>query len=300
MKRKQITAILMSAILTVSSCMPMNGISAMAAETAGAGGTEVAAEVEADTAADTEAEETAVDEPEQEPAVVEEPEQVEEPAATVEPAQPETTETEDDGEPAEGSGDEAASEAAATDEPAVTEEPAEPEEPAAVEQEEQDKEESEEVKAQNEAKKMHSEEFESAVDIAAGESLEVTVEQYSRYYIFRFTPDVSGTYRFYSESDKDTFVILYDENHNFIVNDGDSGDGYNFSLERDFVKGHTYYFVTQGEYGCDSTYTVHLELVRLDTLSVEGSTKRTVEVTCPVTGPDITMAAPVFCLKLQA
>ena len=285
MKRKQITAILMSAILTVSSCMPMNGISAMAAETAGAGGTEVAAEVEADTAADTKAEETAVDELELEPAVVEEPTQVEEPAATVEPAQPETTETEDDGEPAEGSGDEAASEAAATDEPAVTGEPAEPEAPAAEEPEAQDKEESEEVKAQNEAKKMHSEEFESAVDIAAGESKEVTVEQYSIYYIFRFTPDVSGTYRFYSESDKDTFVVLYDENHNFIVNDGDSGDGNNFSLEREFVKDHTYYFVTQGEYGCDSTYTVHLELVRLDTLSVEGSTKRTVEVTCPVTGP---------------
>ena len=48
MKRKQITAILMSAIMTVSACMPMNGISAMAAETAGAGATQVAAEAAAE------------------------------------------------------------------------------------------------------------------------------------------------------------------------------------------------------------------------------------------------------------
>ena len=45
MKRRQVTAILLSAILTVSSCMPMGSISAMAAENAGAGGTEAAAEI---------------------------------------------------------------------------------------------------------------------------------------------------------------------------------------------------------------------------------------------------------------
>ena len=72
MKRKQITAILMSAILTVSACMPMNSISAMAAENAGAGATEVAAEA------------AAAQEPQQEPAA----EPTQEPAAepTQEPA----------------------------------------------------------------------------------------------------------------------------------------------------------------------------------------------------------------------
>ena len=82
MKRKQITAILMSAILTVSACMPMNSISAMAADKAGAGATEVAAEA---TAAQESA--AAVQEPEAEPAA--------EPA--VEPQQPETTGTGDTG-----------------------------------------------------------------------------------------------------------------------------------------------------------------------------------------------------------
>ena len=68
MKRKQITAILMSAILTVSACVPMNSISAMAADKSGAGATEVAAEA----AAAQESTETAQEpeaEPTQEPAV---------------------------------------------------------------------------------------------------------------------------------------------------------------------------------------------------------------------------------------
>ena len=46
MKRKQITAILLSAIMTVTACMPMNSISAFAAESSGAGNTETAAVVE--------------------------------------------------------------------------------------------------------------------------------------------------------------------------------------------------------------------------------------------------------------
>ena len=75
MKRKQITAILMSAILTVSACMPMNSISAMAADKAGAGATEVAAEA-------TAAQESAAAVQEAEAAPATEP--------PVEPQQPET------------------------------------------------------------------------------------------------------------------------------------------------------------------------------------------------------------------
>ena len=46
MKRKQITAILLSAIMTVTACVPMNSISAFAAESSGAGNTETAAVVD--------------------------------------------------------------------------------------------------------------------------------------------------------------------------------------------------------------------------------------------------------------
>ena len=84
----------MSAIMTVSACMPMNSISAMAADKAGAGATEVAAEA---TAAQESA--AAVQEAEAEPAVEPTVEPTQEPAAepAVEPQQPETTETGDTG-----------------------------------------------------------------------------------------------------------------------------------------------------------------------------------------------------------
>ena len=68
MKRKQITAILMSAIMMVSACMPMNSMQALAAENADASGTAAVAAVEeeqADSAQDTaEVEEPQAAEPE--------------------------------------------------------------------------------------------------------------------------------------------------------------------------------------------------------------------------------------------
>ena len=60
MKSRQVTALLLSAIMTVSACMPMNGISAFAAENTGAGSTETAAVVEPES--EEEAEETGAEE----------------------------------------------------------------------------------------------------------------------------------------------------------------------------------------------------------------------------------------------
>lgn len=84
MKSKQITAILLSAVMTISACLPMSGITAFAAETtAGEGNTEIAA----------------AEEPEEEPAEEAEPEnaepaqEVQEPSAETEDA-PETEEPE--------------------------------------------------------------------------------------------------------------------------------------------------------------------------------------------------------------
>ena len=47
MKRKQLAAIVLSAIMAVSACVPVNGISAAAAENAGAESTEASLAVEA-------------------------------------------------------------------------------------------------------------------------------------------------------------------------------------------------------------------------------------------------------------
>ena len=56
MKKKQLMSILLSAVMTVSACLPSTGISALAAENAEVGSTEIAAEV-------TEANENTQDEP---------------------------------------------------------------------------------------------------------------------------------------------------------------------------------------------------------------------------------------------
>lgn len=316
MKRKQITAILMSAIMTVSACMPMNSISAMAADKAGAGATEVAAEAVAaqeSAAAVQEAEA----EPQNEPAS--EPQQ--EPA--VEPMQPETTEIGDTdsedkkddpdetsvntdggqtgdgeltgtGETAEESGINATSETAATDEPAMTDEPAA--DPAADSDEVDpaadpdavdsaavdpaDKEETDEkVKAGKPAKKAGYMEFGSAVSISPGDSVEVSVTAGSPYYIFKFVPDKSGVYRFYSTSNEDTYVTLYDEITEQLATSDDSSDA-NFDFEYEYRKGNTYYFQTQQYSGDYATYTVHLEAVDVHTLDVEGDMDESVAVTC--------------------
>lgn len=44
MKKKQLMSILLSAVMTVSACLPSTGISALAAENAEVGSTEIAAE----------------------------------------------------------------------------------------------------------------------------------------------------------------------------------------------------------------------------------------------------------------
>ena len=90
MKRKQITAILLSAVMTVSACMPMNGISAFAAESAGEGNTEIAAAEEQEEEPAAEAEpETA------EPAMEEQEELSGETEVAAEPEEAETEEAEE-------------------------------------------------------------------------------------------------------------------------------------------------------------------------------------------------------------
>ena len=302
MKRKQITAILMSAIMTVSACMPMNGISAMAAETAGAGGTEVAAEVDADAGADTDAEEATVEEPKQEPAEDPAQEQAENPAVTAEPAepaQPESAVDGDDGETAGGSGAAMTSETAATDENAEieesganeetadTEEPAESDKTSAEDLEEKEEiTDAEEIETENEVKNANEDDFDSAVDIAPGDSVFVSLNEDSPYYFFRFVPDTYATYRIYSDGEGvgDPFVTLYDADYNELA-ENDDYENMHFSLEYALRAGHTYYFRVNNTFNTECGFTVYLEKLSEHTLYVEGDEEETVEVTCPVTDP---------------
>ena len=76
---------------------------------------------------------------------------------------------------------------------------------------------------------------------------------------YAFTPDVSGTYRFWGFSNNyiDTYGILYDSNGNEIVSDSYSGSSGHFAIERYLEAGQTYYFVAKHNYDtCMFTVTL--------------------------------------------
>lgn len=60
------------------------------------------------------------------------------------------------------------------------------------------------------------------------------------YAYFAFTPSVSCTYIFYSETDEDTYGHLYDADMNELARDDDSGGSRNFCVAYDLVAGTTY------------------------------------------------------------
>lgn len=272
MKSKQITAILLSAVMTVSACLPMNGITAFAAETtAGEGNTEIAA---------------AVEEPEEEPAEEAEPEtaepaqEVQEPSAETEEPETEEPETEEP-ETEEPEAEEAETEEPEdeTAEPEVNEEEApadstdtveevaeepEEEETAAPAEAESDKEDAaqesagkqddaeeiiEKEKAETEkgkeAKKsgdLTGSSFENAIDLEVGSSYDAVVSKQDPYVYLRITPDEISYYRIYSRSDNgdDTCATLYNADRSEIAYNDDD-EGYQFGFNTLLAAGRTYY-----------------------------------------------------------
>ena len=240
MKRKQITAILMSAIMTVSACMPMS-MPTLAAENAGASETAAAATVEAE----PEAGETV--DPEPAPEITPEAPTGEEPGSEPQGTEPEDPAPSDDGEDdKEVSGDAATtsvededSAIGATEGSTSADSEIAAEDPDAADQtaeDQKDGEEKEEVQKEKPAQKAQEGDFNSAEDIYVGDSRYVSVTSSSPYHYFRFTPEEAGTYKFYAESDDDTCARLYDEDYCEI---GYSDDDYgtNFCFETTFEAG---------------------------------------------------------------
>lgn len=69
-----------------------------------------------------------------------------------------------------------------------------------------------------------------------------SLTQNEPYVYYAFNVPVTGSYTFYSFSDIDTYGYLYDSNWNQIMYDDDSGNGNNFSITAQLMKGNTYYF----------------------------------------------------------
>ena len=260
MKRKQITAILMSAIMTVSACMPMNSMQAMAAENAGASGTAAEAAVTAeqpDEAQDTgESEEPQVIEPETPAPTVTGDENGENSGNSVsaedtgdkngaasEDATVGDTGDADEGsiEVAEGGNSEiteiGGTDAAAGEEAELTHDGLGKD---AIE-------ETEEETAKKDAKKLEdptNEDFANAAVIEPGNTWSVSLNEEHLFEIYRFTPEESGYYTIVSSGDGyvDNFVELYDEDYNWFEQDDDDNDNGHFKLKTYLEQGYTYYY----------------------------------------------------------
>lgn len=97
-------------------------------------------------------------------------------------------------------------------------------------------------------------------DIQAGDEFELTNETNAQAFWFRFTPEVSGTYSFSSESeDADPYCSLYDAVGE-RVHGSDDANNMDFDLVYYFEADETYYFEACNGYS-ESAFKVSLERV---------------------------------------
>ena len=315
MKRKQLAAIMLSAIMAVSACVPVNGISAAAAENAGAESTEASPVVEVlNEAAESvteegvpnaqeETSEASAEEAEVAEASAEEEEEAEAPAE-------EEEETEDVSAAEEAVDEAAAGEAAAEEESPTAEDsaeaPAEEDEPAAeapageetASAAEEDPAAGASAAATPEAhsaqvieedareevslpalRAMQPEDFENAGKIFAGDEKDDEAFGSNDHVVWKFTPDETGSYRFSSDSTHPMYLVIYDADHNEIVHDG----GYRYSIEQYFREGTTYYLAAELAYPEDRdtflfSILITLEQLEIPDLYVEGYSDERISV----------------------
>ena len=250
MKRKQITAILMSAIMTVSACMPMS-MPTLAAENAGASETAAAATVEAEPEAGE------IVDPEPAPEITPDSPTGEEPGSEPQGTEPEDPAPSDDGEDnKEVSGDAAttsaededsaigATEGSTSDNSEISTE--DPNTANQIVEDEEVTENGQEVDTKNQPKRSSAffYDFDEAEDIFVNDTRTVSVTSSEPYYIFRFVPDQTGKYVFYSESSYDTEVAVYAESGENIANSNYYDEDTDFRVVVDLNKGEEYHFAT--------------------------------------------------------
>ncbi len=103
--------------------------------------------------------------------------------------------------------------------------------------------------------------------ISAGTNASVSASANERYTYFKFVPEVSGDYVFYSYGNEcnggyiDVYGGLFDADMNRIDYDDDGSDNRNFYISYYFEAGRTYYFGAANylTYTYDTYYTVRLE-----------------------------------------
>ena len=79
-------------------------------------------------------------------------------------------------------------------------------------------------------------------EISEGVKNETTLDAGAKTAIYRFVPQETGTYHFYSVESGDTYGAIYDASQNLIKEASDDGNsGVDFSIETELTAGETYY-----------------------------------------------------------
>ncbi len=280
MKSQKVIALLLSTALSISTCVPLGSITALGAE---AGTTAQAVEVQeevsdsAESAESPEEEEASATE---ETVAADEQEAASQETATEETENTEenvTDEVEDDSnesadeteaavpaqeaespEADDNTGSEEADTAASEETAVPAEEPVQSENvenstditaPALTE--------TVETEAQNSVDASASVDFSNAEEIKAGESHKVDITEEGGSVLFRFVPEETAAYSFYSdENSGDPRASLYDADKS-LIGTWDDQNGNNFYIQRTFEKGETYYFEAE-MYSGTGSYSAHL------------------------------------------
>ena len=97
-------------------------------------------------------------------------------------------------------------------------------------------------------------------DISAGETKDVDIISGGSKAYFRFIPDETATYSFYSSGEGDTYGELLDAEMNDIDSDDESAGNGHFLIRRELTAGSTYYFVARYYYSYHTgSFTVTLQ-----------------------------------------
>ena len=82
------------------------------------------------------------------------------------------------------------------------------------------------------------------LNINLGETKTVTLKSSEKSY-YKFIPEESGTYYFYSNVSRDCYGYVYDSNMNQLISDDDGGYNANFKISYDFEAGQVYYLAAR-------------------------------------------------------
>lgn len=106
----------------------------------------------------------------------------------------------------------------------------------------------------------------------------ITIEKEKQEVYLKFVPAESGTYKFYSKGDGDTFGTIYDSEFQEIQSDDDRGENFNFALICELTENQTYYlgsrFLGDADLG---NFYVYAQEINIPELSAGMSIEETVD-----------------------